>query len=163
MRILFTTALLVLLPAIVYANAGTPLLMFGALHLFSGNFFLGIYEMILLQRWRKRDSRFLEPVVLILANYVSMSAGIGLAFLIGYRLGLNFFNPSNSSNYIFQYLLYYSGFTIMSMVVELPFFSILLKEFTLKQKLKITVTINSISALTVIVLSLLFQSLVLFI
>lgn len=156
MNILPLNLLSLRLPS-VHANAGIPLLWFALIHLYFGNFFIAIFEWFLLWVGKKTRKFFIPAILLIVANYVSMFIGLNLAFLLSDRMGFDLYNPQGWSVYYYQNLLYYFGFTIASMLIEFPFFSFILRRFSFKQRVKITVVINFISALIVIICNLLFQ------
>ncbi len=69
---LFVVALAASTPA--YANAGTPLMWFGAFHLGFGNAIIGVLEGILIARLFRTNVRWTAGAM-ILANYVSMWCG----------------------------------------------------------------------------------------
>jgi hypothetical protein len=69
--------LTIILPGIAYADAGTPLMWLGMLHLAFGNFFIGIAEGILIAWWFR--AKILRSIGwMVLANYSSAVLGVGL-------------------------------------------------------------------------------------
>jgi hypothetical protein len=64
-------AILVLLPATAFANAGTPLMWIGITHLFIGNAFIGLAEGLFIG-WIFRVSKAVAVISMIAANYTSM-------------------------------------------------------------------------------------------
>ncbi|MEN6451800.1 MAG: hypothetical protein ABFC96_15020 [Thermoguttaceae bacterium] len=69
---------LALYPSMAYANAGTPLMWAGMLHLVFGNFFIGVGEGLLLALLFRRP-KLACMGVMILANY--FSAWVGMLFI----------------------------------------------------------------------------------
>lgn len=65
------------LPAVAFADGGTPLLWTGSFHLLLGNFLIGCLEGALLARVFKVKKTKAVPIM-ILANYVSMALGYAL-------------------------------------------------------------------------------------
>ena len=76
----FAALVLIALPSVAQANAGTPLMWAGMLHLFIGNAFIGLLEGILLIKLFKAP-KMKAVGLMILANY--FSAWIGGLFLHG--------------------------------------------------------------------------------
>ena len=73
---------LVIIPGVVYANAGTPLMMATALHLYFGNMIIGLIEGIIIAYVWGTPKKVTLPVM-VLANYVSMIGGFLLSVLLG--------------------------------------------------------------------------------
>jgi hypothetical protein len=135
--------ILVLYPLPVLANAGTPLMWTGILHLFIGNLILGYVEGGLLSQLFHVPRRR-SLVVLILANYASAWAG---ALLLVNRL-------SHYSGITIENLQLWLGiFVILAFVftllIEYPFFWILLRQHkqAILTALKATLLIHGVSYL----------------
>lgn len=90
---------------------------------------------------------------LIIANYVSMAAGTFLGVSIGANIGFDYYDPKNNTSYLIQHFLYYTGFTIASMIIEFPFFLFIMIEYSRNEILKTSLIIIAISALIVIAMS----------
>lgn len=85
--IALSTFLLFHSPAAAHANAGTPLMWAGYVHLLFGNILLGLGEAALLavllrKRWAPIAWR------MVLANYASMFFGFGILYLLSFASGL---------------------------------------------------------------------------
>ncbi|MGL1904333.1 MAG: hypothetical protein OCC49_19520 [Fibrobacterales bacterium] len=145
------------LPVVISANAGTPLLWTAAVHLYFGNFLIAAGEAAYLRNKITGLNYFVALIFMVIANYLSMGLGTYCAYEIGTVLKFDFFSPKGNLNYSLQHILYYLGFTLSSMVIELPFIKLLAIDIEIKKVIKMAVFINSISALSVIVLSLLFH------
>ncbi len=116
------TLLLVFLPTVVHANAGSPMMWFGFLHLLILNAVIGIVESMIFSR-HKIEHRTL---MIILGNYVSMF--IGLEFIAPYfsTLAGNHDFWGGRTNYGAYEL---NGFLagmgtafIATLIIEFPFF-----------------------------------------
>ncbi|MGG6297766.1 hypothetical protein ACQ4M4_25520 [Leptolyngbya sp. AN02str] len=130
-------------PSPSLANAGTPLLWTGLLHLFLGNLILGYVEAGLLSRLFG-VSRGRSLVVLILANYASAWAG---ALLLVNRL-------SHYSGITLENVQLWLGIFVilafvLTLLIEYPFFWILLRQRkqAILTALKATLLIHGISYL----------------
>jgi hypothetical protein len=134
---------LVLWPMPAFANAGTPLMWTGLLHLFIGNLVLGYIEAGLLSRLFGVP-RGRSLVVLILSNYASAWAG---ALLLVNRLshypGITIENVQLWLG-IFAVLAF-----VVTLMIEYPFFWALLRQHkrAMKTALKATLLIHGISYL----------------
>lgn len=76
-RAILGAALFMALPALVFANAGTPLMWFQGFHLFVGNLVIGILEGLLISRIFKSPG-WKAVGCMIGANYFSMVVGLFL-------------------------------------------------------------------------------------
>jgi hypothetical protein len=134
---------LALYPLPALANAGTPLMWTGILHLFIGNLILGYVEAELLSRLF-HVPRGRSLVVLILANYASAWAG---AWLLVNRL-------SHYSGITIENVQFWLGIFVvltfaLTLLIEYPFFWILLRQRkqAILTALKATLLIHGISYL----------------
>jgi len=134
---------LALYPLPALANAGTPLMWTGILHLFIGNLILGYVEGGLLS-WLFHVPRGRSLVVLILANYASAWAG---AWLLVNRL-------SHYSGITIENVQLWLGIFVilafaLTLLIEYPFFWILLRQRkpAILTALKATLLIHGISYL----------------
>lgn len=108
--------LLFCLPATALADAGTPLMWAGMLHLVFGNLLIGVLEGLLLA-WLFRLGRWRCIPVMIVANY--FSAWVGDLFLLGYALK----SPSHLDLYnAWGWVWMMVGITfVLTCVLEWPF------------------------------------------
>ena len=67
-----TTFLLLLLPTLVFANAGSPMMWFGILHSLILNAFIGWTESVIIDKFKIPNRTWL----IIIGNYVSMFIGL---------------------------------------------------------------------------------------
>lgn len=105
------------LPAItaftgLLANAGTPLILSGAFHLFIGNTIIGVIEGWMLTRWFRFSRK--SAVVMIAANYASAWA----AFNIVTRIPPD---QANINNVVFHLLSAVLVSWLLTIVIEWPF------------------------------------------
>jgi len=77
-KILGLTLSLLLIPSVVFANAGSPMMWFGLLHIFILNAFIGIIESVIIDKFGLKNKAW----KIVLANYISMF--IGLYFIAPY-------------------------------------------------------------------------------
>jgi hypothetical protein len=111
---------LILFPSPTYADAGTPLMWAGMLHLLVGNLMIGILEGGLIAFFLGIRKRIAIPL-LICANYVSMLAGLFLIPLMRDYIFIPAFGcPSLYNVGTFLWLFYISLFLI-TVVIEWPF------------------------------------------
>jgi len=114
--------LLFLSPAVAYANAGTPLMWAGMLHLVFGNAIIGLCEGLLIAwvfKCRKRVAIFL----MILANYFSAwVGGIGVSWLTSEKLSISLYQAWPAI------LLATAATFIVTVILELPFVVICLRK-----------------------------------
>ena len=148
--------LFLILSTSIYANAGTPLIWAGAFHLYIGNIFVGIFETILLIKQKVRYKIYVIGIIIIVANFVSMSVGWFLSDNIGHILKFDYFNPRDQE-YIWQNILLYVSLTLTSFIVELPFFFWVLEKQKIISKIIIAFKINCWSALVVLIYYIVFQ------
>lgn len=91
-RYRFVYLLLLVIPSVAEANAGTPLMWAGMLHLVFGNFIIGIFEGILLAKIFGLSKRICIPP-LILANYLSAwLGGLVIAKTVAHALPMDLYN-----------------------------------------------------------------------
>jgi len=129
------------LPCTALANAGTPLMWAGMLHLMFGNALLGIAEGLLLSLIFKAPK--LKSIgLLIVANYLSAWSG-GMLFAYGLS-NLPDITIESLKFWFFAFL--FIAFAI-TLLIELPFFALALKRKgePLQAPLKPTLTIHLIS------------------
>jgi hypothetical protein len=134
-------ALLVLLPTASWANAGTPLMWAGMLHLSLGNAIIGVIEGLLMARI------FACPVarsiaVMIAANYISAIFGWG--FLLKYLCHL----PDITLENLHLWFATFAALAfLISVIIEGPFYALVLPAAarTWRRTLKATCVINSMS------------------
>ncbi|MFZ1519035.1 MAG: hypothetical protein WAU11_09685 [Ignavibacteriaceae bacterium] len=143
-----------------YANAGTPLIWAGLFHLLFGNFFIGGIETFLLIKKERIYKIAYVLIIIICANYASMYVGWVLSSAVDNYFVEDSFNPSNIE-YLWQTIFLYISLTFTSFIVEYPFYFWVLKNKNYLNVLKITLLINSLSAV-LIFLYYLFGSNVLF-
>ncbi len=85
------TLVAVLLPLSASANAGTPLMWAGILHLYIGNAFIGIVEGVAIALFFRQPNRRCVPLMIV-ANYFSAWAGgVGIAHGISGMLDWNLY------------------------------------------------------------------------
>jgi hypothetical protein len=131
-------ALLAFLPAVAYANAGTPLMWATILHLVFGNALIGVGEGLLLARLF-RVPRGRSVLWLIAANYVSAWLGgvVLLQAVVG-RVNLTIENIQP----------WFWGFVVVAflitLVIEYPFFWLALRAAprAMRRAVKATVMVN---------------------
>ncbi len=121
--------LLVLLPNFVLANAGSPMMWFGFLHLIWINALIGIYESkILTSKFNVINRKW----IIILANYISMF--IGLYFIAPHfsELGGNtdfWGGKTRLGEYELGGFLIGMGISfIATLIIEFPFYLLALKQ-----------------------------------
>jgi hypothetical protein len=113
-------AVVSLYPVTASANAGTPLMWAGFLHLFVGNLFIGLFEGALLV-WIFGTPRGTSMGLMILANYISAWLGFGI---------LENFHPSTapSLSEAWQWLwLTVVGTYVITLLLEWPFVALIFK------------------------------------
>ncbi|MPQ48233.1 hypothetical protein GCQ56_14615 [Marinifilum sp. N1E240] len=71
-KILGFTLLLFLIPSVVFANAGSPMMWFGLLHILILNAFIGIIESAIIKKFGFENKDW----KIIVGNYVSMIIGL---------------------------------------------------------------------------------------
>lgn len=114
--LLLATITLTVFPQYAHANAGTPLMWAGMLHLIIGNALIGIIEGLLISKVFSVRKRRSIPIM-ILANYVSMIAGSLIIGAIG-----NFFNHHATIYSIHALLFSFLLFSFMiTILIEWPF------------------------------------------
>lgn len=110
-----------LLPVTAYANAGTPLMWAGMIHLFIGNAIIGIAEGLLLGYFFK-TKKGLSIAVMILANYVSAWLGIlALMHLDGTA-------DITLENVFTWHLVLVGAAYLFTVIIELPFIRVLFRK-----------------------------------
>ena len=140
-----TIIVFVFIPCVLFANAGTPLLWAQYAHLFLGNFIIGIGETFYLITSQKTKSFSKVLILLVIANYLSMGIGFLISNFFVYLIGSDLMNLKNL-DYIFQNILFYTGFTLGSILIEFPFFRYALYESDYSKAFRIAKSINIKSA-----------------
>lgn len=121
------TFLLTVLPTMVFANAGSPMILFGILHLLFLNAFIGWAESAILSAYKIRNRLF----QIILANYLSMFVGL---FFIAPYFSHNFWGLETNYGH-YQLPGFIAGMTvsfIATLIIEYPFFYFALEDKTQK-------------------------------
>ncbi len=105
-----------LVPSVVLANAGTPLMWAGALHLLVGNMLIGIIEGSLLS-WLFKTPRGKSIMLLVVANYVSAwGGGVGIVEPLAHIPDITIVNAR------LWLCLFVAVAFIITVIIELPFF-----------------------------------------
>ena len=125
---MMTTFLLLLLPTLVFANAGSTLLWFGILHSFILNAFIGLAESAVVNKYKMPNRTWL----IIFANYISMFVGLYLiapyfTTIIG---NYHFWNGDNSVGE-YKTLGFIIGMVVSflaTLIIEFPFFYLAVKD-----------------------------------
>lgn len=113
--ILALTSLVFLLTAQpAFANAGTPLMWAGMLHLVGGNFLIGIFEAFLLSRLF-RQSMMPFALLMVAANYLSAWAGFLILNVQRPHSGLDIYNVD------LAFWLAAVAFFLLTVLFEAPF------------------------------------------
>ena len=99
------------------ANAGTPLMWAGCFALLFGNFFIGVFEAWLIRGRRKVFAASATPM--IVANYLSMLAGIGLMYLASPLAARAQLDPFDRSLPLLLGM--WAATYVLSVLVEWPF------------------------------------------
>lgn len=147
-----TLFLLILIPRAALANAGSPIMWFGLLHLLLGNALIGVFESIWVIKIHDLQLNFVK---IILGNYVSMFFGFFfIAPFFSKMAGNKDFwgNVTNFGDYPLWGFIVGMFFAYLStLLIEYPFFqwAIIDKEKK-SEALKATVLSNSISYLLMI-------------
>jgi hypothetical protein len=138
---IFPIAVIMLLPLVASANAGTPLMWASILHLAFGNAMIGLFEGWLLA-WIFKCSKKKSIPILIGANYASAWAG---GFLVSWPIS-SIPDITIESIRLWFIILVLVAFLI-TLFIELPFFWVALrsKKNPLWQAIKATLLIHSIS------------------
>jgi len=152
----FLIVLLLLIPEILLANAGTMLVWAAMIHLVFVNLIIGIYESVLLHK-KEEDIRKLSLVFIIIANYTSLLCGFVLTYYIAQILKLDLMNPQNEGVYILQNIILFIILFFVSVFSELPFFKLSLKNKTWSQSLNISYKINLRTNIIVVIFYIAFQ------
>lgn len=115
---IFSAALMLLMfvPVMAYADAGTPLLWLTFGHLVAGNAIIGLIEGLIISGVYK--VKYISSIlIMILANYVSMALGIiGILFCAA-----AFRNHVSINNAAFVLLLFLLGSYMATVIIEWPF------------------------------------------
>ena len=142
-RNLVAFLMILLLPSFAYANAGTPLMIGTNLHLVFGNFFLGIFEGLLL------GFVFGAPkgraiLLLIVANYVS--AWLGGMCILGAIISHVSIDIENVRFWF--WMLLFLAF-LVTLIIEFPFvfFSLWKREHLIRKSIVATLVIHVVSYL----------------
>lgn len=130
-------------PVPVLANAGTPLMWTGVLHLFIGNAVIGTIEGFLLSRLFN-TSRSKSINVLVVANYAS--AWVGMLLILDRLSSI----PTITIENVHVWLWLFVSFAfVLTLFIEYPFFWFLLRkqQKSVQKALKATLIIHGISYL----------------
>lgn len=140
-RLRLTLLLFLLAPTAAYANAGTPLMWAGMIHLVIGNALIGLGEGLLLVWWFK-TSPGKSVLLLIGANYAS--AWLGSLLLIGHLA--TWADPTIETVHVWFWFFVAAAF-LFTLLLELPFFWLALRRApnALKRSAKAALFINSLS------------------
>ena len=150
--------IVLLLPSVVVANAGTPLLWAGMVHLWFVNILIGIGESIAIKRVGKstRSYRQIVPVTLV-ANYASAFLGMFVLSLYTESMGHNIVSPT-LDQYVAEHIVLYISLTLSSIFAEYLFYYYLLPGVARGAMLKLSFKINGSSSLIVICFYLVFHA-----
>jgi hypothetical protein len=116
---------LLLVPTVLFANAGSPIIWFGTLHLIILNAIIGLIESSII-RWHEFPHRTL---MIVIANYVSM--------IIGFFFIVPLFSPNGIGHgqyYILRFVIGMIVSYLATLAIEFPFLYFALKD---KQSIKI--------------------------
>ncbi len=123
-----TTLSLLLLPTLAFANAGSPMMWFGILHLFILNAFIGLTESVIIEKFKIPNRTWL----IIVANYISMFIGL---YFIAPHFSTTTGNPDfwgGQTSFGYYKL---QGFIVgmvtsffATLIIELPFFYFAVKD-----------------------------------
>ncbi|MDP4197726.1 MAG: hypothetical protein Q8940_21955 [Bacteroidota bacterium] len=144
------------LSSAIYANAGTALVWAGAIHLYIINLAIGIFEAFWLDKSVNQERPLLMSFVIIIANYTSMIAGVYVSIQIYKWFRLDVGDP-NFSEYIWQNIILYLSFIVLSIIVEYPFYFYFIRKSQVKKAVTLVCKINLVSAAIVIGFYLLFH------
>ncbi len=153
---LFLIVLLLLIPEILFANAGTTLVLAAWFHLIFVNLIIGIYESFLLHK-KEENIRKSSLVFIIIANYFSLICGFVLTYYISKKMNLDLMKPENEVVYIFQNIILFIILFFVSIFSELPFFKLSLKNKTWRQSLNFSFKINLRTNIIVVIFYMAFQ------
>ena len=132
---------LLMLPMMAHANAGTPLMWASMLHLVVGNMFIGFLEgAILMYAFKIPREKALS--VMVLANYIS--AWLGGLFITGKLVGMIEITIDNLHFWFWTFMVI--AF-VVTLLLELPFVFLLLRkqENRVKKTIKATLIIHLVS------------------
>ncbi len=132
----------ILMPKSAYADVGTPLMLLGAGHLLIGNAIIGIFEgLIVAKLFGARTVKSI--LIMVLANYISMVAGVVGIWSLGGALN----NVASINNVFAIILAMLAGSYIATIFIEWPFCFWILKgkEDRHNRAFKASAVINSAS------------------
>jgi hypothetical protein len=109
------------IPAVAWANAGTPLMWAGMLHLLVGNFIIGLVEAFVVSR-RFVVSKDRLYSLSILGNYLSMIAGFAVLEWAGNHAGDLILGPQPLYHGVRLLVVLVGAAYLMSVIIEWPFF-----------------------------------------
>ncbi len=127
-RLILTLILVVGLCNVTLANAGSPMMWFGLLHLTFLNTLIGLFESVILDKLNFRNRIWL----IVVANYISMIIGL---YFIAPEVSAIFGNHDfwggktrlgnyNLTGFLFGFIFSF----IASLIIEYPFFRFSLKD-----------------------------------
>jgi hypothetical protein len=120
-KILGLTLSLLLIPSVVFANAGSPMMWFGLLHILILNAFIGIVESAIINKFGLKNKAW----KIIIANYISMF--IGLYYIAPYfskAFGNSDFWGGNTSYGDYELTGFVAGMVMSyfaTLLIEYPF------------------------------------------
>ena len=132
----------------ILANAGTPLLWAWMFHLYIANISISFFESLII--WRKFNKRnyFLILILLILANFTSMLAGLLLTTQIFQTDTIK-----ESILAIYQLIITF----ILTLIIEYPFYLIILKnKYKYLKSFIISTFTNTLSYLIIVIIYIFF-------
>lgn len=133
----YISNILLFIPAFAFANAGSPMMWFGMLHLAVLNALIGISESLILNRFNIQNRMWL----IILGNYASMI--IGMHYIAPYFSNLSGNRDfwGGQTNYgEYNYDGFYAGMTasfIATLIIEYIFFYLAVKDKSKRKSLSL--------------------------
>ena len=127
--------LFLLLPTLVFANAGSPMMWFGILHTLVLNAFIGWTESVIIGRFKISNRTWL----IIIGNYASMI--VGLYYIAPYFStitgNLDFWGgQTNYGEYgLYGFLVGMVASFFATLIIELPFFYLAVKNKLQRRKI----------------------------
>ena len=151
---IITAFLLLLLPTLAFANAGSTMMLFGMFHLFILNAFIGLTESAIIRKFKTPNRTWL----IIVANYISML--IGLAYIAPHFSTVygnrDFWaGQTNYGNYELQGFVagMFTSF-VATLIIELPFFYLAVKDKLQRKQIYIPFLVANI--LTNVILTIIY-------
>lgn len=141
------------LPTVAFANAGSPMIIFGMLHLLILNAIIGFAESGILRKYHLENRTWL----IVIANYVSML--IGFSYIAPYFSAITgnqdfWGGQTNYGDYELKgFLVGVTTSYLATLIIEFPFFYFAIKEKSKRKNIYIPFLItNSITNLIMIIL-----------